>query len=67
MHASSKVHIDDVRIKDIKELAPPIHMLREFPPPPRRRRRLSRRARAIHRILFGRRPPAGGDRPLFHP
>ena len=29
MPASSKVHIDDVRIKEIKELTPPAHVLRE--------------------------------------
>jgi 3-deoxy-7-phosphoheptulonate synthase len=31
MHTASKVTIDDVRIKEIKELNPPSHVLREFP------------------------------------
>jgi hypothetical protein len=29
MHTASKVTIDDVRIKEIKELNPPSHVLRE--------------------------------------
>ena len=53
MHASSKVHIDDVRIKDIKELAPPIHMLREFPATPKSAETAFEARAAIHRILFG--------------
>ena len=53
MHASSKVHIDDVRIKDIKELAPPIHMLREFPATPKAAETAFEARTAIHRILFG--------------
>ena len=53
MHASSKVHIDDVRIKDIKELAPPIHMLREFPATPKAAETAFEARAAIHRILFG--------------
>jgi 3-deoxy-7-phosphoheptulonate synthase len=53
MHASSKVHIDDVRIKEIKELAPPIHMLREFPATPRAAETAFEARAAIHRILFG--------------
>ena len=31
MSASMKIHIDDVRIQEIKELVPPAHVLREFP------------------------------------
>ncbi|MBT9496629.1 MAG: 3-deoxy-7-phosphoheptulonate synthase AroG [Zoogloea sp.] len=53
MHASSKVHIDDVRIKEIKELAPPIHMLREFPATPKAAETAFEARAAIHRILFG--------------
>ena len=53
MHASSKVHIDDVRIKGIQELAPPIHMLREFPATPRAAETAFEARAAIHRILFG--------------
>ena len=53
MHASSKVHIDDVRIREIKELAPPIHMLREFPATPKAAETAFEARTAIHRILFG--------------
>ena len=31
MSASIKLHIDDVRIQEIKELVPPAHVLREYP------------------------------------
>ena len=53
MHASSKVHIDDVRIKEIKELAPPIHMLREFPATPKAAETAFEARAGIHRILGG--------------
>ncbi len=53
MHASSKVHIDDVRIREIKELAPPIHMLREFPATPKAAETAFEARTAIHRIMFG--------------
>lgn len=29
--AHTRLHVDDVRIKEIKELVPPAHVLREFP------------------------------------
>lgn len=53
MHASSKIHIDDVRIKAIKELAPPAHVLREFPASPEAAATTFEARNAIHRILFG--------------
>ncbi len=53
MHASSKIHIDDVRIKAIKELAPPAHVLREFPASPKAAATTFEARTAIHRILFG--------------
>ena len=53
MPASSKVHIDDVRIKEIKELAPPAHVLREFPATPKAAETAFEARSAIHRILFG--------------
>ena len=53
MPASSKVHIDDVRIKEIKELAPPAHVLREFPATPKAAETAFEARGAIHRILFG--------------
>ncbi|MDD3354837.1 3-deoxy-7-phosphoheptulonate synthase AroG [Zoogloea sp.] len=53
MHASSKVHIDDVRIREIKELAPPAHMLREFPATSKAAETAFEARTAIHRILFG--------------
>ena len=53
MPASSKVHIDDVRIKEIKELTPPAHVLREFPATPKAAETAFEARGAIHRILFG--------------
>ncbi|RTL25999.1 MAG: 3-deoxy-7-phosphoheptulonate synthase [Rhodocyclaceae bacterium] len=53
MHSASKAHIDDVRIKEIKELAPPAHVLREFPASPKAAETAFAARSAIHRILFG--------------
>jgi len=53
MIASMKLHIDDVRIKEIKELAPPAHVLREFPASPKAAEVAFQTRQAIHRILFG--------------
>ena len=53
MTASAKVHIDDVRIREIKELAPPAHMLREFPATPKSAATAFEARAAIHRVLFG--------------
>jgi 3-deoxy-7-phosphoheptulonate synthase len=48
-----KHNIDDVRIKEIKELLPPAHVLREFPPSPKAAETAYETRRAIHRILHG--------------
>ena len=53
MTASVKVHIDDVRIAEIKELVPPAHVLREFPATPRAAEVSYEARQAIHRILYG--------------
>jgi 3-deoxy-7-phosphoheptulonate synthase len=53
MSASMKLHIDDVRIKEIKELAPPAHVLREFPATPKSAETAYEARQAIHRILYG--------------
>ena len=53
MSASVKIHIDDVRIKEIKELTPPAHVLREFPATPRAAETAYEGRAAIHRILYG--------------
>ena len=53
MTASVKVHIDDVRIAEIKELVPPAHVLREFPATPRAAEVAYEARQAIHRILYG--------------
>ncbi|MFN7086095.1 MAG: 3-deoxy-7-phosphoheptulonate synthase AroG [Burkholderiales bacterium] len=45
--------IDDLRIKEIKELAPPAHLLREFPPTEAAARTTFETRQAIHRILHG--------------
>ncbi len=53
MSASVKIHIDDVRIKEIKELIPPAHLLREFPASAKAAEVAYQTRQAIHRILFG--------------
>ena len=53
MSASVKIHIDDVRIQEIKELAPPAHVLREFPATPEAAATAFESRAAIHRILHG--------------
>ena len=53
MSASVKIHIDDVRIQEIKELVPPAHVLREFPATPRAAEVAFEARQAIHRILYG--------------
>ena len=45
--------IDDVRIKEIKELAPPIHVLREFPATEKATATAFETRQALHRILHG--------------
>lgn len=46
-------HIDDVRIREIKELAPPAHVLREFPASEKAAQTTFAARAAIHRILHG--------------
>ncbi|MCK0512176.1 3-deoxy-7-phosphoheptulonate synthase AroG [Aromatoleum buckelii] len=53
MSASVKIHIDDVRIQEIKELIPPAHVLREFPATPKAAEVAYEARQGIHRILFG--------------
>ena len=53
MSASVKIHIDDVRIQEIKELIPPAHVLREFPASQAAAEVAYQTRQAIHRILFG--------------
>jgi len=48
-----KNHIDDVRIAEIKELAPPAHILREFPATPEAAATAFNARQSIHRILYG--------------
>jgi 3-deoxy-7-phosphoheptulonate synthase len=48
-----KIHIDDVRIKEIKELVPPAHVLREYPATPHSAETAFEARQAIHRILYG--------------
>ncbi len=45
--------VDDVRIKEIKELAPPAHILREFPATEMAAETTFAARQAIHRILHG--------------
>jgi 3-deoxy-7-phosphoheptulonate synthase len=53
MNAPIKVATDDVRIKDISEVAPPSHLLREFPASPPAVDTTFNTRQAIHRILHG--------------
>ncbi|MEN3109764.1 3-deoxy-7-phosphoheptulonate synthase AroG [Uliginosibacterium paludis] len=53
MSASNLLHIDDVRIREIKELVPPAHVLREFPATDKAARCAFEARQAIHRILCG--------------
>jgi 3-deoxy-7-phosphoheptulonate synthase len=53
MSASNLLHIDDVRIHEIKELAPPAHVLREFPATDKAARSAFEARNAIHRVLCG--------------
>jgi 3-deoxy-7-phosphoheptulonate synthase len=45
--------VDDVRIREIKELAPPAHLLREFPCSEKTEELTYNARQAIHRILHG--------------
>jgi 3-deoxy-7-phosphoheptulonate synthase len=51
MNAPIKVATDDVRIKDISEVAPPSHLLREYPASPLAVETTFNTRQAIHRIL----------------
>ena len=48
-----KYQTDDLRIKEIKELLPPEHVLREFPITENAAETVYETRRAIHRILHG--------------
>jgi 3-deoxy-7-phosphoheptulonate synthase len=45
--------VDDVRIREIKELAPPSQLLREFPCSEKTEESTYHARQAIHRILHG--------------
>jgi len=53
MNAPLKLATDDVRIKDISEVAPPAHLLREFPASAAAVATTYNTRQAIHRILHG--------------
>ncbi|MDQ7990611.1 MAG: 3-deoxy-7-phosphoheptulonate synthase AroG [Candidatus Dactylopiibacterium sp.] len=53
MSASNLLHIDDVRIREIKELIPPAHVLREFPATDAAARSAFQARQGIHRVLCG--------------
>src|SRR5262249_1628479 len=48
-----KYNTDDLRIKEIKELLPPAHVLREFPIGEKAAENVFETRHAIHRILHG--------------
>jgi 3-deoxy-7-phosphoheptulonate synthase len=49
----AQTHIDDVRIREIKELAPPSRIVAEFPSSPHTANTTFEARNAIHRILHG--------------
>ena len=51
--AKTQFRTDDVRIKEIKELVPPSHVLREFPVSDKAGKTVYETRQAIHRILHG--------------
>jgi 3-deoxy-7-phosphoheptulonate synthase len=51
--AADPAHIDDTRVREIKELAPPAHLLREFPASAGVARLTFETREAIHRVLAG--------------
>jgi 3-deoxy-7-phosphoheptulonate synthase len=50
---SAALRIDDTRIREIKELAPPVHLLRELPASERAASTTYETRQAIHRVLHG--------------
>jgi 3-deoxy-7-phosphoheptulonate synthase len=52
-HPAASLPIDDTRIREIKELAPPSHLLREFPASERAAATTFEARLAIHRVLHG--------------
>jgi 3-deoxy-7-phosphoheptulonate synthase len=52
-HPVASLPIDDTRIREIKELAPPAHLLREFAASPRAAQTTYDARQAIHRALHG--------------
>ncbi len=50
---AAKLAVDDTRIQEIMELAPPAHLLREFPPSDRAIATTFGAREAIHRVLQG--------------
>jgi 3-deoxy-7-phosphoheptulonate synthase len=52
-HPTARLPIDDTRIREIMELAPPTHLLREFPASERAATTTFEGRQAIHRVLHG--------------
>jgi 3-deoxy-7-phosphoheptulonate synthase len=52
-HPTAKLPIDDTRIREIMELAPPAHLLRELPASERAATTTFEARQAIHRVLHG--------------
>ena len=53
MNPQTKPNTDDVRIKEIKELVPPVHVFREYPVSNRAAQTTYAARQAIHRVLHG--------------
>jgi 3-deoxy-7-phosphoheptulonate synthase len=52
-YATTRLPIDDTRIREITELAPPAHLLREFPASDRAATTTFETRQTIHRVLHG--------------
>ncbi len=52
-HSGAKLPTDDLRIRGIIELAPPSHLLREFPVSERAAKTTYEARQAVHRVLHG--------------
>jgi 3-deoxy-7-phosphoheptulonate synthase len=52
-HPTARLPIDDTRIREIMELAPPAHLLREFPASDKAAATTFAARQAIHRVLHG--------------
>lgn len=53
LHTKPLSKTDDLRVREIRELSPPVHLIREFPMSPPAEELVAGTRQAIHRILYG--------------